>query len=502
MINLKTNFVTVLFVTGMIFSACSTGTKKNQEKPQVVSQSKPNILFIMLDDLGKEWIGAYGADDVKTPTIDKIAKTGILFENIYSMPQCTPSRVTLLTGQYPWRHGWINHYDVPRWGHGGRFDLVKNPVYPKYLQDAGYKTCVAGKWQINDFRVEPEVLNEVGFDDYCMWTGAEGGNVEKSQERYWNPYIHTKEGSRTYEGQFGEDIFSDFIIDFMKENKEEPMMIYYAMCLPHGPLTTTPIEPDAPKNEQHKAMVRYTDFILNKLVTALEELEIRDNTIIIWTTDNGSSGGLIGHRNGKPVRGGKTHLSENGINAPFIVNCPGLIPEGIISDALIDFTDMFPTFCELAGATPPDNFTFDGHSFADVIFGRSDDSERDWIMGLGAHAGKIENGRIRNMHVFRDRAIRDKNYKAYINTSGEIYEIVDVKNDFYEENNLIESQNKEVLEAKEKFQKVLNQIPKEDNHPVYEKGTNSFYDIPEEELLKGSLKGMNKPNKTRPIDKK
>jgi len=127
---------------------------------------KPNILFILLDDLGKEWLDVYGADSLQTPTISKLAKEGILFQNAYSMPQCTPSRVALLTGQYPWRNGWINHYDVPRWGHGARFDPEKNPSFAKIMKKAGYSTCATGKWQINDFRVTPDAMVKHGFDDY------------------------------------------------------------------------------------------------------------------------------------------------------------------------------------------------------------------------------------------------------------------------------------------------------------------------------------------------
>ncbi len=90
-------------------------------------QAKPNLLFILLDDLGKEWISIYGAEDIETPVVDQLARSGMLFNNAYSMPQCTPSRVALMTGQYPWRNGWINHYDVPRWGHGAHFDPEEYP---------------------------------------------------------------------------------------------------------------------------------------------------------------------------------------------------------------------------------------------------------------------------------------------------------------------------------------------------------------------------------------
>jgi len=479
----------------LIVGICSSCSYKE------VENKKPNILFILLDDLGKEWVGAYGAEDVKTPNIDELARKGMRFENVYSMPQCTPSRVTLLTGQYPWRHGWVNHYDVPRLGHGGRYDPILNPSFGKMLRDEGYATCIAGKWQINDFRLEPEATVNAGFDEYCMWTGGENGGQSKdpSQLRYWDPYIHTKEGSKTYKGQFGEDIFSDFIIDFMKENKEKPMLIYYPMCLPHGPLTTTPAEKNAPKGEQHKAMVRYTDFILNKLINALEELEIRKNTIIVWTTDNGTGVDQIGRIKGRAVRGGKAYLTENGINAPFIVNCPGIVPQGIVTDALVDFTDILPTFCELAGAEMNKKFTYDGHSFASHILGKTDYTNRKWNMALGSHLAMLINDRITSAHIFRDRVIRDKNYKVYVDTTGRIYEMIDLKNDLDEQINLIDYDDTEIRRSKEKFQKIVDALPKADKSPIYTKWNKSYYDHPAEALNKVSRESKKRSNKTMPV---
>ena len=136
--------------------------------------AKPNILFIMLDDLGKEWVSCYGAEDIETPHIDALAAGGMKFNNAYSMPQCTPSRVTLLTGKYPWRNGFVNHWDVPRWG-VGYFDWKQkeNTTFARLMKDLGYATCAAGKWQINDFRIEPQAMKKHGFDDWAMWTGAE-----------------------------------------------------------------------------------------------------------------------------------------------------------------------------------------------------------------------------------------------------------------------------------------------------------------------------------------
>ena len=479
-------FFTLVIGIPFCISCSSMEAKKESQK------KRPNIIFIMADDQGKEWISSYGAELISTPNIDELARTGMRFENAYSMPQCTPTRVTLLTGQYPWRHGWVNHYDVPRLGHGGRYDPIMNPSFARMIRDAGYATCAAGKWQINDFRLEPEAMVNAGFDEYCMWTGGENGgpSTEASQLRYWDPYIHTKEGSKTYEGQFGEDVFSDFIIDFMKQNKEKPMMIYYPMCLPHGPLTTTPAEPDAPREEQHKAMTRYTDILLKKITDALDELKIRDNTIIVWTTDNGTGRGQIGKMNGRYVRGGKMYATENGLNAPFIVNAPGLVPGGVVTDALVDFTDLLPTFCELAGAELDKEFTYDGRSFAPLVLGNSKDSDRDWIMGLGGHFAMLVDDRIVSAHTFRDRVIRDKKYKAYVDTTGQIVEIIDFKNDPDELINLIDKDDPGITQSKEKFQAVVDGLPKKDANPVYFQLDTSFYDHPAEALNKVAKGGM------------
>ncbi len=483
-------FIPVLSLL-MIFPACTSNKKK---KPDT---TKPNILYILVDDLGKEWVSKYGADDVQTPNVDKLATTGMSFLNAYSMPQCTPSRVALLTGQYPWRNGWINHFDVPRWGHGAQFDPKRYNTFARVMKSAGYVTCAAGKWQISDFRVQPDIMVQHGFDEYCMWTGGEGGNIKVSQKRYWDPYIHTKDGSKTYEGRFGDDIFTDFIIDFMKKNKDQAMMIYYPMCLTHGPLTTTPLEPDVRgKTEKHKAMVRYADFLLGKLMNALDSLGIRDHTIVFWTTDNGTAGSIIGHRNGLAVRGGKTYLTENGINAPFIVNCPGIVPGGVITDALVDFPDMLPTFAELGGAGIPKRDTIDGMSFAPLILGKMLDSQRRWIMAMGSHPSIIRNGKVENYFTFRDRVIRDKKYKAYIDTTKVICELYDLASDPGEENNIINSDKPEIKEVLKKITAVLQVLPDEDANPKYQVLKKSFYDIPLKKLSGLSRKGNRMPNKS------
>ncbi len=429
---------------------------------------QPNILFIFADDLGKEWISSYGAEEIKTPHIDKLAQEGLMLENFYTMPQCTPSRVSLFTGQYPFRHGWINHWDVPRWGGGAHLDPDLNLSFTRILQTANYKNAAVGKWQVNDFRVQPEAMVEHGFDDYCMWTGDETGNPP-SAERYWNPYLHTKEGSKTWEGEFGEDIFVDFLIDFMKENRNNPMFLYYSMCLPHTPFTSTPAEPEVTGNfEQHKAMVRYMDMLVGRLETALVELGLRDNTIIIFTTDNGSTSSITGKLNGKEVRGGKQKTTENGICVPFIVNCPGIVPAGKVTDALCDITDIFPTCLELANIKIPDHIVIDGVSQAKVFTGATGKSQREWIMAMGGgnNAALSKNG-VENQYRFRDRVIRDQNYKLFVSSERKPEKLVNLKTDPEEKNNLLPAKTSETRKVFRKLWKAAGTFPLKDNDPVY-----------------------------------
>ena len=427
---------------------------------------KPNILFIMVDDLGKEWISCCGAEDIKTPNIDALATGGMRFENAYSMPQCTPTRVTLLTGQYPWRTGWVNHWDVPRWG-VGYFDWKHHTTVAQVLKGASYATAAAGKWQINDFRVTPDAMARHGFDEWCMWTGGEGGNPP-SDKRYWGPYIHTRAGSKTYAGEFGPDIYTQFLIDFARRHHDEPMFLYFPMCLTHGPLVHTPDEPGASeKMARHKAMVRYTDKLVGRLVAALEELGIRDRTIVVFTTDNGSGGGITGARKRRRVKGGKAKKLESGVCAPFIVNCPGRVPAGTVTEALTDFTDLLPTFAELAGTSAPRDVQIDGVSIAPVLLGEAEDSARQWIMALGHGAARLDEQGIRGQADYASRVIRDKRYKVWVDEQAKITQLYDLRADPWEEQNLIGSTDRDDATAMRKFQAVVGMMPAEDARPKY-----------------------------------
>ncbi len=420
----------------------------NSNVGPIEKSRKPNIILCMVDDMGKEGVGCYEPSKTSpTPTLDRLAHEGMKFNNFYVMPQCTPTRVSLLTGQYPFRNGWVNHYDVPRWNLKG-FNPDTNPCLGNVIKSAGYKTCIAGKWQISDFRREPAILNECGFDDYCMWTGGESNNP-KSDRRYWDAYIHTKDGSKTYEKQYGPDIFTSFVTDFIARHKNDPMFIYYPMALQHGPLEKHPLGLST-----HK----YIDHLVGKIEASVNEAGIADNTILIFMTDNG--------------RIGKGQTIETGVCVPLIVKGSGMVPQGIETDSLVDVTDFLPTLAELAGAKVPSQYIYDGRSFAGLLSGTKKDSSRQWIMAMGGQpcvypkkvSGPSEG---KNKKIYRDRVIRDKSYKVYVGTNGKIEKLIDLKADPEEKGNILGSENPEAKAAIQKFKSVIKKFPPKDNHPRY-----------------------------------
>jgi arylsulfatase A-like enzyme len=309
-----------------------------------------------------------------------------------------------------------------------------------------------------------------------MWTGAESSpdkeHASKSSRRYWDPYINTPEGSKTYLGKYGPDLYTAHLIKFMRKHKEKPMCMYFPLAQPHTPVAHTPDEPSAKGVlGKHKAMVRYIDKMVGQLVNELEDLGIREHTMVIFTTDNGSAApprGVIGRRNGREVIGAKGTETEAGVCAPFIVNCPGLVPAGVESYALTDFSDMLPTFVELGGGELPKDLVVDGVSIAPYLLGNAKDTERKWIMALGYGAAKLTKDGIRPTKNFSTRVIRDKRFKIWVSDEKKIIRLHDLKSDPWEETNLISSELAAHQKSLQKFQAVVDSLPDQDAYPSYE----------------------------------
>lgn len=416
---------------------CALGA---QSLPAAEREERPNILLIMADDVGRETLGCYGGTSYDTPHLDALAAGGMRFRHCYSMPVCHPSRMAIMTGRYPFRNpaGW------GKWPADAR-------TFAHVLRDAGYATAVAGKWQLVLMKNQLDHARRLGFDESALFGWHEG-------PRYHNPLIYRN--GKIWEDVrkpdvYGPDVYSKFLIDFITENKDRPFFAYYSMALCHEISDDfSPVPPPAPDGHYltFKEMIEDMDERIGRLVAALERLELREKTLILFTTDNGSPRSYltgVEFRNGKPVRnhkpvismmgdvavrGGKGSMTDAGCRVPLIANWPGTVPTRRVVDDLVDFTDFMPTLAGLAGTRPPKGVHIDGRSFAARLQGKPGKS-REWV--FCEHSGK--------------RFVRTQRWKLY--DDGRLF---DMEQDPNEAKPLTaDRQSREATEAREMLRGVF-----------------------------------------------
>lgn len=416
------------------------------------SGKRPNIVLVMADDLGYECIGANGGTSYKTPNLDRLAKNGIRFNHCYSQPLCTPSRVKLMTGK-------ANVRNYKRFGY---LD-PQETTFAQLLKKAGYATCIAGKWQLNGSRkTNEELLNRpkhFGFDDWCLWQVTTNGRIKIGGERVDGRYIHPmlsingKLHDRMI-GEYAPKVCTDHILDFIEENKDGPFLAYYPMILTHCPFTPTPDSEEWRNPSEMKAsrkykgnpkyfgdMVAYMDKLVGRIVDKLDELGLRENTLVIFTGDNGTDKPIKSLLDGREVAGRKGSMKNGGTHVPLIANWPGVIPSGQVCDDLVDFSDFLPTMCDVADIKIRQGITLDGWSFLPQLKGE-EGNPRDAI-----YIWYSRSGRVKRAQEFA----RDQRYKLYSN--GKFY---DIKNDVLEREPLDDSNpDNAARQAKRKLQKVL-----------------------------------------------
>ena len=416
-------------------TACKMAT--DQKVPE-----QPNIILIMADDMGYECIGANGGTSYKTPELDRLAKSGIRFEHCYSQPLCTPTRVKLMTGIY----------NVRNYVKFGVLDRNQT-TFAHLLKNAGYATCVAGKWQLGSQADSP---GHFGFDESCLWQHTRGRtDGQEHDTRYPNPGLEINGEPVNYtNGEYAPDVTSDFICDFIERHKNKPFFAYYPMILTHCPFVPTPgsqsWDPTDKGSTSYKGdtayfggMVSYTDKIVGKLTAKLDELGLTENTLIIFTGDNGTDVPVVSVMDGRKVAGQKGQMTDAGTRVPLIVNWEGVVPEGQVCKDLVDFSDFLPTLCETAGITPPGELNIDGRSFFPQLMGQTG-NPRDWIYIWYSRAGKDSDARV---------FARNQRYKLY--RTGKFY---DIENDVLEKAPLQNGDlNEETRRIKAMLQRALNQ---------------------------------------------
>lgn len=378
---------------------------------------RPNIIFILADDYGLDGVGCYGSDRFKTPNIDALAASGLRFENAYCTPLCGPTRCLFITGRYGFRTG------------GTSNQSAKNPKaseetsIAKVLKSAGYVTGHVGKW-----RQMSGLPGDWGFDEYITDPTAGG--------YYWNrTYIQNGKTVDAGKEIYYPDVCHQFAVDFIKRHRDQPFFLYYASHLVHGPIVRTPdSKPGRAAGNLYADNVAYLDKQVGDLVAQVDNLGLREKTLIIFSADNGTAGksGTIG---GRQVHGAKGSMWEGGAHVPFIANWKGVTPAGKTTRDLIDFSDLFATFAELAGAQLPTGVVLDGHSFAPQLRGQPG-QPREWIfVQLGAKW-----------------YVRDQSWK--LNEKGELF---DMREAPFEEK-LVTDATGSAAEARQRLQAVLNQL--------------------------------------------
>ncbi|MGB0596099.1 MAG: sulfatase-like hydrolase/transferase [Rubripirellula sp.] len=414
---------------------------------QVLADERPNILLIMADDVGVDALGCYGGESYKTPRLDALAEGGMKFTHCYSMPVCHPTRITLMTGRYPFRTG------NPKWGTFPKEEEPHN--IGQVMKRADYATAVAGKWQICTMKNDLNHANRLGFDESCLFGWHEGA-------RYHSPFIYQNgELQKGLDDSYGPDVYVNFLIDFMRRNKETPFFAYYPMALCHD--VTDDLKDPVPFGpnghyDSFKTMVEAMDVRVGRLIDALDEFGLRENTLVIFTTDNGSPVRsiysaernpnpkrkdtyirvpVVSRQNGVDIPGGKGSLTNGGTLVPLIANWPGKVKPGQIANDLVDFSDFLPTVAEFGRADLPDGVTLDGHSLASrIINGKP--SSRNWA--FVEHRGK--------------HWVRDQRWKLYDNGN-----LFDVSLDQAEQKPLeITDGSKEADAARRRLSSVLKSL--------------------------------------------
>ena len=350
------------------------------------ANDQPNIILIMADDMGYEALSSNGSESCKSPNLDKLAAKGVRFTNCFSNPICTPSRIKLMTGQYNVRNyvkfGWLDR---------------EQTTFAHQLKAAGYATAIAGKWQLGRDKDTPQ---HFGFEQSCLWqhtrsgrSNEDGKNIDR---RFVNPQLEFNGVEKDFtNGEYGPQVCTDFICDFIDKNKKKPFLVYYPMILTHCPFDPTPDSTDwDPKRlgsttykgdrndpQRHfRDMVAYADKAVGQIVSQLGKSGVRDNTLIIFTGDNGTDTPIVTPWNGKKVVGGKGTMSDTGTRVPLIVNWPaGIRKAGRVVDDLVEFTDVFPTICEVTTAKLPKNHPGDGASIVPVLRNQAGARKKDWV---------------------------------------------------------------------------------------------------------------------------
>lgn len=401
---------------------------------------KPNILFILTDDMGYGDIGCYGGKFAPTPNIDRLARDGIRFTQYYSVsPICSPSRTGLTTGMFPARWN-ITSFLQTRAGNRAceQADFL-NPAAPslaRTLKAAGYATGHFGKWHMGGGRdvTNAPLFAAYGFDEHASTYESPEPHPDITATNWiWSPHDKVKRWDRTA-------FFVDKTLDFLRRHRGQPCFVNLWPDDVHTPWVPNQerlgLYPNGPAEERKfRAVLDEYDRQMGRLFTGLKELGLEGQTLVIFTSDNGPLPSFRGSRSGG-LRGSKLSLYEGGIRMPFIVRWPGHTPAGRLDDqAVLAATDLFPSLCAIAGVELPKDAAFDGEDLSAMLLGRPGVRTRPllWEYGRNTNAFAFPRGADRSPNV----AMREGIWKLLVNADGTDLQLYDLKSDPKETTNAV-----------------------------------------------------------------
>jgi len=431
------------YAFALLATLCFSGARPRPCRAEAPTSDtrQPNIVLILADDVGREVLGCYGGESYKTPNIDRLAADGVRLTHAYAMAVCHPTRICLLTGQYPCRLG------NPMWG---SFPAeAEQRTVAQVLKGAGYATAVVGKWQLAMLGEDLDQPHRLGFDQYCLYGWHEG-------PWYYHPFIW-QNGRRRDDvaARYGPDVISDYLLDFITRNQNRPFFAYYSMSLSHS--ETNDLEHPAPvgphgRYDNFAEMVVKMDDRVGRLVDHLESLGLRDNTLIVYLADNGTAARslidaegdeyvyetIVSRLGDREITGGKATLTDWGTRVPFIVNWPGKIPPGDVSDMLVDVSDILPTLADAASAPLPSNVKLDGYSILPSLV-HSQSPQRPWAFAEHYEHCFVRTGRWK---LYEDGRLYD--------TATDPDELAPIAED---------APSKEAIAARKQLQQAMDALP-------------------------------------------
>lgn len=425
----------------ILISSGFLGALNGQEETQHNEVLRPNLLVLFTDDQGYGDLGCYGSPVNKTPRLDRLAEQGTKFTNFYAQHVCGPSRSALLTGRYPHRSkGW----GMP----------ASEITFAELLKGVGYQTACIGKWDVSNRQaIVDRMPNAQGFDYYFGTLGAnDNGGVAFHENN--EPAGKTRDmGSLTR-------LYTDKAIDFLKNgrDKNKPFVLYVAHTMMHTVIDASNAFRGTSRGGLYGDVVEEFDFETGRLLDTLDELNLADKTLVIYTTDNGPwnqpayTDKKQGHPEGAifwgssgPLRNGKGSCYEGGCRVPCIIRWPGKVPAGQTSNAMFATIDFMPTMANLCGFQTPADRVIDGVDQTELIFGTAPQGHRDTFFYVNA----VRQGRwkyLKAKHCMHGYA-RDRQ-------RDEVEELYDLTADLGETNNLADQYPEKVAELKSLLEEI------------------------------------------------